>query len=232
MSECLLEARALTRSYDDGRIQALRGVDLQVRAGEFLSISGPSGSGKSTLLQLLGGLDRPSSGEILFKGRSFADSFDLDAYRARQVGFVFQAFHLLPTLRAVENVQIPMFEGPLNARQRREKAEALLVEMGLEHRLQQHPNELSAGERQRVAIARSLANDPAILLADEPTGNLDTENSARIMAILAGIQATRNMTLIVVTHEPEIARAAERNVHIRDGRICPENKEMATDEHR
>jgi putative ABC transport system ATP-binding protein len=222
MSEWLLEARALTRSYEDDRIQALRGVDLQVRAGEFLSISGPSGSGKSTLLQLLGGLDRPSSGEIFFKGRSFSDSFDLDAYRARQVGFVFQAFHLLPTLRVVENVQIPMFEGSLNGRQRREKAETLLVEMGLGHRLQQHPNQLSAGERQRVAIARSLANDPAILLADEPTGNLDTENSARIMAILAGIQASRNTTLIVVTHELEIARSAGRNVHIRDGRICPQ----------
>jgi putative ABC transport system ATP-binding protein len=220
MSDWVLETRAVTRSYDDGRIQALRGVDLQVKAGEFLSISGPSGSGKSTLLQLLGGLDRPSSGEVLFKGQSLSGSFDLDAYRARQVGFVFQAFHLLPTLRAVENVQIPMFEGPLSARQRREKAEALLVEMGLEQRLEQHPNQLSAGERQRVAIARSLANDPAILLADEPTGNLDTENSAKIMAILAGIQASRNMTLIVVTHEPEVARSAGRNVHIRDGRIC------------
>jgi len=219
-SEWLLETRAVTRDYDGGRIQALRGVDLRIRSGEFVAISGPSGSGKSTLLQLLGGLDRPTSGEILFKGRSFANGFNFDAYRSRELGFVFQAFHLLPTLRAVENVQIPMFEAGLNSRHRREKAAALLEELGLEHRMNQHPHELSAGERQRVAIARSLANDPEVLLADEPTGNLDTGNSTKIMGILADIQAKRNMTLIVVTHEHEVARGAHREVHIRDGRIC------------
>jgi ABC-type lipoprotein export system ATPase subunit len=219
MSECLLETRNLAKSYDDGRIQALRGVDVRIMAGEFVAISGPSGSGKSTLLHLLGGLDRPTSGEIFFKGTSLSDSFDLDSYRSQRIGFVFQAFHLLPTLRALENVQIPMFEGKLSARERREKAEVLLKEVGLEHRLQQYPNELSAGERQRVAIARSLANDPEVLLADEPTGNLDTENAVKIMAILTGIRAQRNMTLIVVTHESEVARGAQRNIHIRDGRI-------------
>ena len=222
MTECLLEAKGVTKSYDDGRIQALRGVDVQINAGEFVSISGPSGSGKSTLLQLLGGLDLPSGGEIRFKGTSLANSFDLDYFRSQRIGFVFQAFHLLPTLRAVENVQIPMFEGKLSVHQRRDKAEALLKEMGLEHRLQQYPNQLSAGERQRVAIARSLANDPEILLADEPTGNLDTENSVKIMAILERIQKQRNMALIIVTHEAEIARSAQRNIHIRDGRICPQ----------
>ena len=220
MSEWLLETRAITRDYDGGRIQALRGVDLRVRAGEFVAISGPSGSGKSTLLQLLGGLDHPTSGDVLFKGRSFSNSFDFDAYRSQELGFVFQAFHLLPTLRAIENVQIPMFETGLNTRQRREKAAALLEELGLADRLNHHPNKLSAGERQRVAIARSLANDPEVLLADEPTGNLDTGNSAKIMGILADIQAKRNMTLIVVTHEQEVARGAHREVHIRDGRIC------------
>jgi ABC-type lipoprotein export system ATPase subunit len=219
MSECLLETRNLAKSYDDGRIQALRGVDVRIMAGEFVAISGPSGSGKSTLLHLLGGLDRPTSGEIFFKGTSLSDSFDLDSYRSQRIGFVFQAFHLLPTLRALENVQIPMFEGKLSARERREKAEVLLKGVGLEHRLQQYPNELSAGERQRVAIARSLANDPEVLLADEPTGNLDTENAVKIMAILTGIRAQRNMTLIVVTHESEVARGAQRNIHIRDGRI-------------
>jgi len=221
MNDCLLEARNLTKHYDEGRIEALRGVDLAVNASEFVAVTGPSGSGKSTLLHLLGGLDQPTSGEILFRGRSFSNSFDFDAYRSRELGFVFQAFHLLPTLRAVENVQIPMFETGLNARQRREKAAALLEELGLAHRLNQHPNELSAGERQRVAIARSLANDPEVLLADEPTGNLDTGNSVKIMGILADIQAKRNMTLIVVTHEQEVARGAHREVHIRDGRICP-----------
>jgi len=219
MSSCLLQARNLIKSYDDGNIQALRGVDVDIQAGEFVAISGHSGSGKSTLLQLLGGLDRPTSGEILFKGVSLSKSFDLDSYRSQHIGFVFQAFYLLPTLTALENVQIPMFEGKLNARQRREKADALLRELGLAHRLNQYPNQLSAGERQRVAIARSLANDPEILLADEPTGNLDSENSARIMSILTGIQTGRNMTLIIVTHENDIARNAPRNIQIRDGRI-------------
>jgi putative ABC transport system ATP-binding protein len=219
MTEALLEVSNLSKSYDDGSIQALRGVDLRVAAGEFVAISGPSGSGKSTLLQLLGGLDVPTSGEVRYRGRSLADGFDLDAYRSQCVGFVFQAFYLIPTLNAVENVEIPMFERKLSARQRRNRALALLIEMGLDHRLHQYPGKLSAGERQRVAIARSLANDPEILLADEPTGNLDSENSARIMAILAGIQAQRNMTLIVVTHEEEIARGAGRTVRIRDGRI-------------
>jgi len=219
MSEHLLETRDLAKSYDGGRIQALRGVDLEVDAGEFVAIRGPSGSGKSTLLHLLGGLDTPSRGEVLYRGRTLSECADLDAYRSQSVGFVFQAFHLLPTLTALQNVQVPMCEGNRTRRERLERAEALLREVGLEERLQQYPNELSAGERQRVAIARSLANDPAILLADEPTGNLDTENSARIMAILAGIQASRNMTLIVVTHENEIAHAAARQVRIRDGKV-------------
>ena len=219
MSDCLLEGKNVTKHYDDGRIQALRGVDLAVNANEFLAITGPSGSGKSTLLQLLGGLDQPTSGEILFRGHSLANSFDLDSYRSRRVGFVFQAFHLLPTLRALENVQVPMFETTLSLREREAKAAELLREVGLEHRLQQYPNQLSAGERQRTAIARSLANDPEILLADEPTGNLDSENSAKIMALLMGIQAKRNMVLVIVTHESAIAQLAQRTIHIRDGRI-------------
>ena len=219
MSDCLLEGKNVTKHYDDGRIQALRGVDLAVNANEFLAITGPSGSGKSTLLQLLGGLDQPTSGDILFRGHNLANSFDLDSYRSRRVGFVFQAFHLLPTLRALENVQVPMFETTLGLREREAKAAELLREVGLEHRLQQYPNQLSAGERQRTAIARSLANDPEILLADEPTGNLDSENSAKIMALLMGIQAKRNMVLVIVTHESAIAQLAQRTIHIRDGRI-------------
>jgi ABC-type lipoprotein export system ATPase subunit len=219
MTEHLLETRGLVKTFDDGRIQALRGVDVQVGAGEFIAITGPSGSGKSTLLQLLGGLDRPTAGEVLYRGESLSNSFDLDGYRSQRVGFVFQAFHLLATLTALENVQIPMFESKLGARERAEKAEALLKDMGLEERLKQHPNELSAGERQRVAIARSLANDPEILLADEPTGNLDSENSAKIMALLSAIQLQRKMTIIVITHEEEVARSTERRIHILDGRI-------------
>lgn len=215
-----LEVRSLRKSYDDGRIEALRGVDLAISAGEYIAISGASGSGKSTLLHLLGGLDVPTSGQVLFKGLALSTS-DLDDYRARQIGFIFQAFYLLPTLSALENVQVPMLAIGLHANNRAERAEALLVEMGLAHRLHQYPNELSAGERQRVAIARSLANSPSILMADEPTGNLDSVNSARIMEILTGIQKKRGMTLIIVTHENDIANAAPRHIRIRDGRIAP-----------
>jgi putative ABC transport system ATP-binding protein len=215
-----LEVRSLRKSYDDGRIEALRGVDLSIGAGDYVAISGASGSGTSTLLHLLGGLDVPTSGQVFFKGQTLAAS-DLDDYRARQIGFIFQAFYLLPTLSAIENVQVPMLALGLHAQNRAQRAEALLVELGLAHRLNQYPNELSAGERQRVAIARSLANDPSILMADEPTGNLDSVNSARIIEILTGIQKKRGMTLIIVTHENDIANAAPRHIRIRDGRIEP-----------
>jgi len=215
-----LEVRSLCKSYDEGRIEALRGVDLCIAEGEYLAITGASGSGKSTLLQLLGGLDIPTSGEVLFQNAALGAAVGLDAYRAHKVGFIFQAFYLLPTLRAIENVQVPMLAVSENASNRAERAEALLCEMGLKDRLNQYPNELSAGERQRVAIARALANDPAILLADEPTGNLDSVNSARIMEMLIGIHQRRGMTLVVVTHENEIANAAPRHIRIRDGRIA------------
>jgi len=220
MNDCLLEASDATKHYDEGRIQALRGVDLAVTAGEFVAITGPSASGKSTLLHLFGGLDQPTSSEIRYRGKNMANSFDLDSYRSQRVGFIFQAFHLLPTLRAVENVQVPMFETKLSLREREDKAATLLREVGLEHRLRQYPNQLSAGERQRAAIARSLANDPEILLADEPTGNLDSENSDKIMALLTGIQAKRTMVLVVVAHEAAIAQMAQRTIHLRDGRIA------------
>ncbi len=220
MTGPILEARNLHKSYDEGRIGALRGVDLSIQAGEFVAVSGHSGSGKSTLLHLLGGLDTPSSGSVLFRGAPLGSSIDFDTYRCDYVGFIFQAFHLLPTLRAIENVQAPMLASRNHRGSRGQRAEALLREMGLEHRMDQHPNKLSAGERQRVAIARALANRPEILLADEPTGNLDSANSARILEILTGIQKKHGMTLIVVTHEDEIARAAPRHIRIHDGRIA------------
>jgi putative ABC transport system ATP-binding protein len=221
MTSPQLEVRNLCKSYDEGRIEALRGVDLSIPAGEYLAITGASGSGKSTLLQLIGGLDTPTSGEVLFENAVLGTAVGLDAYRAHRVGFIFQAFYLLPTLRAVENVQVPMLAVSENVHDRAERAQALLCEVGLEHRLNQYPNELSAGERQRVAIARALANNPSVLLADEPTGNLDSVNSARVMEMLVGIQQQRGMTLIVVTHESEIANAAPRHIRIRDGRIAP-----------
>jgi putative ABC transport system ATP-binding protein len=220
MSSPLLEARNLQKNYDNGRIEALRGVNLSIDAGEYVAISGPSGSGKSTLLQLLGGLDTATSGQVLFKGSALGSAVDLDGYRSRQIGFIFQAFYLLPTLRALENVQVPMLAVGKNEINRARRAESLLREMGLDDRLHKYPNELSAGERQRVAIARALANNPTILLADEPTGNLDSENSARIMEMLIGIQKTRGMTLVIVTHENDIAQSAPRHIRIRDGRVA------------
>jgi len=214
-----LEVKDLRKSYDEGRIEALRGVSLSVEAGEYIAISGASGSGKSTLLQLLGGLDVPTTGEVLYEGSKLGSAVNLDEYRAQRLGFIFQAFYLLPTLNALENVQVPMLGLSGGSSSRASRAEALLREMGMGHRLKQYPNELSAGERQRVAIARALANNPAILLADEPTGNLDSVNSARIMEILTGIQEKRGMTLIIVTHENDIANAAPRHIRVRDGRI-------------
>ncbi len=219
MTSPLLEARNLRKSYDEGRIEALRGIDLSIAAGEYVAISGPSGSGKSTLLHLLGGLDTPTSGKVLFQNQALGTAIDLDTYRAHQVGFIFQSFCLLPTLRAIDNVQAPMLAIRQDANHRARRAEALLREMGLEERLHQYPNQLSAGERQRVAIARALANNPSILLADEPTGNLDSANSARIMEMLIGIQKERGMTLILVTHENEIANSAPRHIRLRDG-LC------------
>jgi ABC-type lipoprotein export system ATPase subunit len=219
MSSALLEARGLMKSYDEGRVEALRGVDVQIEAGEYVAISGPSGSGKSTLLHMLGGLDLPTQGEVLFRGAPLRTKVDLDSYRSHQVGFIFQAFYLLPTLSAIENVQVAMLAINQGANHRAERATALLEEMGLKHRLRHYPNELSAGERQRVAIARALANNPTILLADEPTGNLDTANTMHIMEILRGIQKQHGMTLVVITHENVIAESAPRHIRIRDGRI-------------
>ena len=219
MTSPALEVRNLFKSYDEGRIEALRGVDLSIADGEYVAITGPSGSGKSTLLHMLGGLDSPTTGEVLFRSVSLGSTIDLDTYRSTNVGFIFQAFHLMPTLRAIENVQVPMIGLNRGGFNRATRARDLLREMGLENRMEQYPNQLSAGERQRVAIARALANDPDILLADEPTGNLDSVNSARIMEILIGIQQKRGMTLIVVTHENEIAHAAARQIRMRDGKI-------------
>lgn len=214
----LIRCRDLERVYPDGDVRALRGVSLDVGRGESVAITGPSGCGKSTLLHLLGGLDRPTAGTVEYEGRPL-ESGDLDAYRALRIGFVFQSFHLLPTLTAVENVQVPMFEAPWPRSSRRGRATRLLDEVGLGHRRGHYPGKLSVGERQRVAIARALANEPGLLLADEPTGNLDSVNQDEILKLLHRLRVERGLTLVMVTHSPEVAHSCGRGVRMRDGRI-------------
>jgi ABC-type lipoprotein export system ATPase subunit len=214
----LLRAEGLTKTYPDGEVQALRGVSLDVEQNEAVAIMGPSGCGKSTLLNLLGGLDRPTGGEIYFRGTPLS-RIDRDQYRAREIGFVFQSFYVLSTLSAVENVQVPMFETTLGRRQRVERAEALIEQVGLAHRRNHRPMQLSVGERQRVAIARALANEPSLLLADEPTGNLDSRSQNEVLQLLDDLRQRQGLTLIIITHSPEVAAAAQRVILMRDGRI-------------
>ena len=216
---CLAEALAVTRSYENGRVKALRGVDLRIEAGDFVAITGSSGSGKTTLLQMLGGLDTPDSGEIRFRGQSLSEMGDLSSFRAQRVGFVFQSFHLLATLSACENVQVPMVESPLPGKDREQKAIQLLEQVGLAERIRHRPPELSGGERQRVAIARSLANEPDLLLADEPTGNLDRESTTMVMELLSRIHRDNGTTLVVVTHDPSTAAYARRRITMSDGMV-------------
>jgi len=223
MSNLLIQARQLTRRYQVGKavVAALAEVDLTVPNGEFTALVGPSGSGKSTLLNLIGGLDRPSSGVIQVNGLSLgaAAEAELVRYRRERVGFIFQSFNLLPTLTALENVEAPLMLAEMPRRARRERAQALLESVGLGARMLHKPNELSGGEKQRVAIARALANRPLLLLADEPTGNLDSKTGRVVLDLLCGLLAAQGLTLIMVTHDPEIAVHAHRIIHLRDGRI-------------
>jgi putative ABC transport system ATP-binding protein len=215
----LLRAERVSRTYVDGSVAALRDVSLSIAREEYVAVMGPSGSGKSTLLNLLGALDVPTEGEIFFQEQPLSKMRNLDRFRAHQIGFVFQSFHLLPTLTAVENVQIPMFEGPLSARGRRDKAYALLDAVGMRPRAEHLPAQLSVGERQRVTIARSLANDPSVVLADEPTGNLDTQSGGEVLDLFDSLRTRFGTTLVVITHSAEVAARAGRTVRIRDGRI-------------
>ncbi|MBA4062293.1 MAG: ABC transporter ATP-binding protein [Isosphaera sp.] len=224
----LLYAADVRKTYRDGDVHAVNGVTLGVRDGESVAITGPSGCGKSTLLNLLGALDRPDAGEVYFRGEPLSGRRDLDRFRARQVGFVFQSFFLLPTLTARENVQVPMFEGPrLSARERARKADGLLELVGMGGRSGHRPSQLSVGERQRVALARALANDPVLLLADEPTGNLDSANAAKVLDLLTQLRKERNLALLVVTHSPDVAERADRVVRMRDGRVVDDGTRPA-----
>jgi len=218
-TNALIEVRDLRRSFDQDAVQALRGVSFTVAQGEFVSVMGPSGSGKTTLLNILGALDTRFEGAVTIDSVELRHLPDPERFRSRTIGFVFQSFHLLPALTALENVQMPMFERRWRASERKTRAAALLKSVGLEHRLDHRPAKLSGGERQRVAIARSLANEPKLLLADEPTGNLDSSSALKILEVLGAIHQQRNMTMIVVTHDCDVAAATNRTLRLRDGQL-------------
>jgi putative ABC transport system ATP-binding protein len=225
MSELAIRAHGIHKRFEDGRIAALDGMNLDVARGEFVAIVGPSGCGKSTLLHLLGALDVPDDGSITVAGDALDERRDLAHFRARHVGIVFQLHNLVPTLTASENVQLPMFELGIRARERRERAGRLLAAVGLQGRESTRPPQLSGGERQRVAIARALANEPQILLADEPTGSLDSEAGRRILELLEVLRRTQRLTLVLDTHDATVAARAYRVVRMLDG------KEDAAQEH-
>ena len=211
--------RGLVKTFEEGRMRALDGVDLDVAPGELLAIVGPSGCGKSTLLHLIAALEKGDEGSIRINGRDIEHGANLSRYRAREVGLVFQLDNLLPSLTASENVQVPMFETGLNTGERRKRATELLSLVGLEGKDGSLPSQLSGGERQRVAIARALANSPGLLLADEPTGRLDSASGRRILDLLESLREARGLTVIVVTHDRDVAARADRIVEMLDGRI-------------
>jgi putative ABC transport system ATP-binding protein len=219
----LYELSKLERSYSKGGVvvRALRGVDLVIERGEMLSLEGPSGSGKTTLLQLLGALDTPTAGTIRFADRDLSGLNDkeLTRIRAQEVGFVFQHFNLIPTLTAAENVAIAMFPNHVRHGERLERARSLLETVGLGHRLEHLPSRLSGGEQQRVAIARALANSPSVIIADEPTGNLDSETAEEVMTTLSQLQTTAEVTIVVATHDESVSKLTNRRVRMRDGTI-------------
>lgn len=222
MNDYIIKIKDLEKRYDEGKITALSGLNLKIKKGEFVSIMGPSGSGKSTLLNMIGALDTADSGRIRVAGIDLTIKKDLSQFRSQEIGFVFQMHNLIPNLNVLENVEIPMFEGSLNSKQMQERALELLKAVGLEDKISQTPNKLSGGERQRVAIARALVNHPSIILADEPTGSLDSKTGDMILKLLRDLHEKENVTLVMVTHEPYVAKMADRIVYVRDGKVSGE----------
>jgi putative ABC transport system ATP-binding protein len=218
-NEAAIKISTLVKTFDRGLIRALNGVSIEIDSGEFVAVVGPSGCGKSTLLHLIAALDRPDGGTVEIRGVDLFSRRDLNRYRAREIGLVFQLDNLLPTLTASENVQVPMFEVGLSAKRRLERARSLLTLVDLSGKDRRRPSELSGGERQRVAMARALANEPQILLADEPTGRLDSESGLRVLELLEKLRRDRGLTLVVVTHESAVAERADRIIHMLDGCI-------------
>ncbi len=223
MSDLLLSARSLTKTYTMGKrsLEVLRGVDLDVARGEFLALRGSSGAGKSTLLHLIGGLDSPNAGQIFFNGQNLVTFSErkLTEFRNRRVGFIFQAYHLLPELTALENVCLPARMARISSAQVAVRGAELLARAGLKERLDHKPSELSGGEQQRVAIARALINEPELILADEPTGNLDSKTGGEIIELLKSLRVEKNTTLVIATHDDKVAANAERVIQLVDGRI-------------
>jgi putative ABC transport system ATP-binding protein len=220
----ILETREVTREYRMGGeiVRALGGVSITIEKGEFVAILGTSGSGKSTLLNLFGGLDRPSTGDILFDGESLAplSSWDMSRYRLHRVGMIFQSFNLIPTMTARQNVSLALAFAGMSQKERRARSMALLERVGLSPRAEHRPTELSGGEQQRVSIARALANEPQVLLADEPTGNLDSGRATELISFLNEMRRRENRTIIMVTHDQELVRPyADRTIKLRDGRV-------------
>jgi len=224
MNEVVVETRQLSKVYVMGgeEVRAVDGVDLEVRRGDFVSIMGPSGSGKTTLLNLIGCIDRPTSGTILLDGQDLSGSkeVELDRLRMRKIGFVFQSFNLMPIMTALENVMFPMQMAGVPRKEQVKRATELLTWVGLPKRLYHKPRELSAGENQRVGIARSLANSPSILLADEPTGNLDSKTTKEISLLFQLVNSEHGMTIVLITHNEAVAEVASRLLRMRDGRIA------------
>lgn len=215
----LISIKDLKKSFDEGRINALRGLSIDIREGEFLAIMGPSGSGKSTLMNLIGALDRYEVGSIKVDGEELTQFKNTNEYRRKKIGFIFQLHNLIPTLTALENIEVPMFGTELSKKERTEKARKLLAEVGLSERAYSIPPKLSGGERQRIAIARAFANDPKILLADEPTGSVDSVTQEQIMELILKIKKEHDTTIIMVTHDPDVAAYADKTIHMKDGVI-------------